>query len=84
MVHTYREQSDPNGQIFTLWAISYSGQLFLNFRVLPNIWDTFFLGESYVLILTKIDWATFLGYFLQTYLVTLTKKFLYSSLPPLL
>jgi hypothetical protein len=57
-------QVDPLGNC-CLWAA------FLNGIISPCFWTTLIHGKYYVLILTKMDWATFWAMFSQTHLVTL-------------
>jgi hypothetical protein len=46
----------PFGQIYSLWAIVYFGNMFENRRSRPNFWATF----STVLVIDKIvSWGTF-------------------------
>jgi hypothetical protein len=37
----------------------------------PNFWATFYRGKSNTLVMAKMGWATFLGFFQKTHLVTL-------------
>jgi hypothetical protein len=59
-------QGDQIGPIFTQVA-----HFFGNYRRSPKILVTFFHCNSYVLSLTKMDWATYWAIFSLTHLVTL-------------
>jgi hypothetical protein len=65
-------QGDQIGRIFAQRAIGYYGQFFSeNYRSGPHFLSTFSKSNDYVLILTKMGWATFWAIFSQTHLVTL-------------
>jgi hypothetical protein len=51
------------GRIFAYCAIVFFGQFFEKCKCSPHFLATFFHGESFVLILTKMDWATFWAIF---------------------
>jgi hypothetical protein len=61
------------GPIFAQWVIVYFGHQLENYRSSAHFWATFFHGTSYtyVLILTKIGWASFWATFSQIRLVSL-------------
>jgi hypothetical protein len=69
-----RQQGDKIVRIFAQRAIAYFRQFHKNYRGGPIFWDSFFRSIAYVLILTKIGWATFWGVFLQTHLVALAES----------
>jgi hypothetical protein len=64
---TRLDKFSPNGQLFTLGAS-------MKITILDQILGLLvFHGERYVLFfLQKMGWATFLGHFSQTHLVTLS------------
>jgi hypothetical protein len=58
----------PNGRLLSL------GSFIKITEVAPYFGILFFQSIAYVLILTKIGWATFWGVFLQTHLVALAES----------
>jgi hypothetical protein len=57
------EQGDQIGRIFADWAIVYFVYFFEKYISSQNLCATFFHFQSYVLIVTKKDWATFWAIF---------------------
>jgi predicted membrane protein len=64
------QQGDQTGRIFANLVIVYSGQFVENFKSRPSF-NCFFHIKRYVLISTKLCWATFWAIFATTHLVTL-------------
>jgi hypothetical protein len=50
------------------------GSFYEKYPTSPSLCAAYFQGKSYVLLLTKIGWATFWAIFEQTHLVTLNTK----------
>jgi hypothetical protein len=73
------QQGDPIGRIFARCALDYFVQFFFNYGSNHTFWAIFFHGKSYVLVLTKVDKATFFAIFSQTHLVTLVVKNFWGS-----
>jgi hypothetical protein len=61
----FLNQGDQIGRIFAYWATIYLGHFDENYRKSTNCLATFFHGKIHVLILTKMDWASFLGNFFK-------------------
>jgi hypothetical protein len=57
------KQGGQIGQIFACRAMVNFGQFFRKFQNYKNFELHFSRGKSYVLILTKMDWATFWAIF---------------------
>jgi hypothetical protein len=77
-------KSDQWGEFLpTYWAIVYLGMYFWQFlrkfQTYPKCCTTFSTEKSYVLILTKMGWATFRAIIWQTQLVTLIVRTLMAS-----
>jgi hypothetical protein len=66
--------SDRIGRIFADWTSVYFGELFLKLQKKPTLLYYFLRSKIYVVMLTKMCWATFWAIFSQTHLVTLADE----------
>jgi hypothetical protein len=62
------------GYFLPFRTIVYFGQFFEKYSSSSNFGQIFFNSRGYVLISTKMGWATFWSIFSQTQLVTLNPK----------